>query len=136
MALSPHRRLFFQRIKNILMLAQQHFRGRYMVEAHIAHAIHGRFEVFNRIPGQLTIGNLRELLVKFIIQLEEIIQLLALDGGALLIKILLQLITLAIVDHPGGAASHRALNGLADEAAIAHLRQGNFIHIAAALGRI
>jgi hypothetical protein len=79
--------------------------------------------VFNRVPGKLTIGNLRELLVKFIVQLEEIIQLLALNGGALLIKILLQLITIAVRHHPGGAASDRTLNGLADEAAIADLSQ-------------
>lgn len=49
-------------------------------------------------------------------------------------EILLQLINLLIVNHAGGAADHRALNRPADKATIAHLRQGNFIDVAAALG--
>jgi hypothetical protein len=105
-----------------------------MVKAHIAHTVHGRFEVFNGIPGKLTVGNLREFLVKLIIQLEKIIQLLALNGGALLIEILLKLITIAVRHHPGGAAGDRTLNGLTHEAAVTDLSQGDFIHIAAALG--
>ncbi len=58
-----------------------------MVETHIAHAINGRFQVLNGIPRQLTVGNLRQELMEVVIKFKKIIQLLALNGNALLVKI-------------------------------------------------
>lgn len=61
-----------------------------MVETHIAHAINGRFQVLNGIPRQLTVGNLGQELMEVVIKFKKIIQLLALNGNALLVKILFQ----------------------------------------------
>ncbi len=70
-----------------------------MVETHIAHAINGRFQVLNGIPRQLTVGNLRQELMEVVIKFKKIIQLLALNGNALLVKILFQLVALAFGNH-------------------------------------
>ena len=43
-----------------------------MIEAHIAHPVNGGFNILDGIPGELAVGDLRELLVKFVIQLEKI----------------------------------------------------------------
>ena len=43
-----------------------------MIEAHIAHPVDGSFNIFDGIPGLLAVRDLRELLVKFVIQLEKI----------------------------------------------------------------
>lgn len=70
-----------------------------MVETHIAHAINGRFQVLNGIPRQLTVGNLRQELMEVVIKFKKIIQLLVLNGNALLVKILFQLVALAFGNH-------------------------------------
>ena len=64
---------FFQRGKNLMMLAQKHLRRGDMVQTHIADAIDGGFNIFHRIPGQLTVGDNRQLLVKFIIEQEKVV---------------------------------------------------------------
>src|SRR5690606_412257 len=104
-----------------------------MIKAHVAHAVNGGFDIFNGIPGQLTISDLGQLLVKLIIKLEKVVQLLTVDGDALLMKILFQQVTLVVINQRGGAAYHCALNRLTDKTAVPHLRKGNFIYIAAAL---
>lgn len=42
-----------------------------MVEAHVAHAVDGRFDVFDGIPRELTLGDLRQFLVELVVQLEK-----------------------------------------------------------------
>ncbi len=42
-----------------------------MVQTHIADAIDGGFNIFHCLPGQLTVGDNRQLLVKFIIEQEK-----------------------------------------------------------------
>ncbi len=79
----------FQRVENIQMLTQQHFRGGDVVEAHVAHAVDGGFDVFDGVPGELAVGNLRQQLVKLIIERKEIAYLLAVDSNALLVQVLL-----------------------------------------------
>ena len=64
---------FFERAENIVMLSEQHFRWRDVIETHIPHAIDGGFDVFDGVPGELAIRNLRQFLVEFIIELEEVI---------------------------------------------------------------
>lgn len=54
-------------------------------------------------------------------QVQKIIQLLALNGNALLVKILFQLVALAFGNHARRPTRHRALNGLTDKTAVAHL---------------
>ena len=104
-----------------------------MVETHIAHAINGRFQVLNGIPRQLTVGNLRQELMEVVIKFKKIIQLLALNGNALLVKILFQLVALAFGNHARRPTRHRALNGLTDKTAVSHLGHGNFVDVAATL---
>lgn len=69
-----------------------------MVEAHIAHAINGRFQVLNGIPRQLTVGNLRQELMEVVIKFKKITSCLR-SGNALLVKILFQLVALAFGNH-------------------------------------
>ena len=114
---------FFQRAENIMMLSEQHFRRGDVIEAHIAHAVNGGLDVLDGVPGQLTIRDLRQLLVEFIVKLEEIIELLTVNRNTLLVQVLLQLVTLVVVDKRCGAARHRAFNGLANETAVAYLRE-------------
>ncbi|SVZ32315.1 Uncharacterised protein [Klebsiella pneumoniae] len=64
---------FFQRGENLMVLTQEHLRRGDMVQAHIAHAVDGGFNIFHRIPCQLTIGNDRQLLVKLIIKQEKVV---------------------------------------------------------------
>ena len=64
---------FFQRGENLMMLAQKHLRRGDMVQTHIADAIDGGFNIFHRLPGQLTVGDNRQLLVKFIIEQEKVV---------------------------------------------------------------
>ena len=93
-----------------------------MVETHIAHAINGRFRFLNGIPRQLTVGYLRQELMEVVIKFKKIIQLLALNGNALLVKILFQLVALAFGNHARRPTRHhRALNGLTDKTAASHL---------------
>lgn len=66
-------------------------------------------------------------------QVQKIIQLLALNGNALLVKILFQLVALAFGNHARRPTRHRALNGLTDKTAVAHLGHGNFVDVAATL---
>lgn len=105
-----------------------------MIEAHIAHPVNGGFDVLYRIPRQLAVGNQRQLLVKLIVKLEEIIKLLVVDSNSLLVQVLLQLITLAIGDQRRGPAGDGALNRLTHKAAVADLSHGDLINVAAALG--
>ena len=42
-----------------------------MVEAHVAHAVDGSFDVFNGIPRELALGDLRQFLVELVVQLEK-----------------------------------------------------------------
>jgi hypothetical protein len=42
-----------------------------MIEAHVADPVNGRFNILDGIPRQLTVGNQRQFLVKFIIQLKK-----------------------------------------------------------------
>ncbi|VFS73150.1 Uncharacterised protein [Raoultella terrigena] len=104
-----------------------------VIEAHIAYPVNRRLNILHGVPGKLAVGNKRQLLMKLIVQLEEIIELLAFNRRALLIKILLKLINLLAVDHSRRPTHHRTLDGLAHEAAVADLRQGYFIDVAAAL---
>ena len=85
------------------------------------------------VSGQLTIGNLRQLLVKLIIELKEVVKLFAVDGNTLLMQVLLQPVTLVVIHQRGRTPGHRALNGLTDKTAVTDLRKRYFIHIAAAL---
>ena len=94
-----------------------------MIETHITHAVDGGLDVFDGVPGQLAIRNLRQLLVEFIIKLEEIIQLLTVNRNPLLMQVLLQQVTLLVVDERCGTPRHRAFNGLANKTAVAHLRE-------------
>ena len=94
-----------------------------MIEAHITHAVDGGLDVLNGIPGQLTIRYLCQFLVEFIIELEEIVELLTVDRYTLLMQVLLQQVTLVVVDKRCGTARHRAFNGLANETAVTHLRK-------------
>lgn len=48
-------------------------------------------------------------------------------------QVLLQQVTLVIVDKRRGATHHGALNGTANKTAVPYLRKRNFINIAAAL---
>ncbi|AEW73458.1 hypothetical protein EcWSU1_02021 [Enterobacter ludwigii] len=123
----------FQRTENIMMLSEQHFRWGDVVEAHIAHAVDGGFDVFNRVPGQLTVRNLRQLLVKLVIKLEEVVELFAVNRNTLLMQVLLQQVALVVINQGCGTARHRALNGLTDKTAVTHLGERDFVHIAAAL---
>ncbi len=90
-----------------------------MVETHIAHAINGRFQVLNGIPRQLT-DRLSASGVDGSCHQVHIIQLLALNGNALLVKILFQLVALAFGNHARRPTRHRALNGLTDKTAVSH----------------
>ena len=62
-------------------------------------------------------------LLEIIKKQEEIIELFTVYRNALLVQILLQQITLVVVDKRCGAARHRAFNGLANETAVAYLRE-------------
>jgi hypothetical protein len=61
--------------------------------------------------------------VEFIIKLEEIIELLTVNRNTLLMQVLLQQVTLVVVDKRCGTARHRAFNGLANKAAVTDLRK-------------
>ena len=93
-----------------------------MIEAHVAHPVNGGLDILDGIPGQLAVCNLRQLLVKLIIKLEEIVELLAVNGDPLLEKVLLQLIALAVGDHQRRATNDRTFDGLSDKTPILHLR--------------
>ena len=61
-----------QRLENIIMLAQHHIGSSDVIEAHVAHPLYAGLNLFNGIPGELAVGNLRKLLMKLIIQLVKI----------------------------------------------------------------
>ena len=71
--------------------------------------------------------------MKLIIKLEEIINLFSVNCDALLMQILFKLIALLIADQRCGTAYHGTFNCLASKTAVLHLRQRNFIHVAATL---
>ncbi|SWC24539.1 Uncharacterised protein [Klebsiella pneumoniae] len=71
--------------------------------------------------------------MEVVIKFKKIIQLLALNGNALLVKILFQLVALAFGNHARRPTRHRALNGLTDKTAVSHLGHGNFVDVAATL---
>ena len=64
---------FFQRGENLMVLTQEHLRRGDMVQAHVAHAVDGRLDVFNGIPRELALGDLRQFLVKLVVQLEKVV---------------------------------------------------------------
>jgi Nitrate/nitrite transporter len=94
-----------------------------MIKTHIAHAVNGGFDVFDGVPRQLTIRNLRQLLVKLVIELEKVIQLFTVNRNTLLMQVLLQLITLVVIDKRCGAARDGTFNGLTDKTTITNLRK-------------
>ena len=100
--------VFFQRGKNIEVLTEQHFRRGDVIEAHVTYAVDSGLDIFDGVPCQLAVGNGCQFLVKIVIQLEEIIQLFALNGNPLLIEILLKLIALAVGDLGCGPARYRS----------------------------
>ena len=44
-----------------------------MVETHIAHAVDGSFDVFDGIPRELALGDLRQFLVELVVELEKVV---------------------------------------------------------------
>ena len=61
--------------------------------------------------------------MEIIIELEEIVELLTVDRYTLLMQVLLQQVTLVIIDKRCRPAGDRAFNGLANETAVTHLRK-------------
>ncbi len=125
----------FQRADNVTMLLDQHWEGRGLGQAEMAHAIGLGARSFDHAHRVIAIDTVGDSPMEGLIQFGEGHVIKGSSGTLLRRDEFTQAIKTRRIDPPGGLAHDGAFNSLTHEAGIENLLHGDFRHIGAATGK-